>query len=307
MKGYQDETDTSKQYAKFIIRPKYPINLAFQYMLVDNTKFEQTLSDSTKRQFERNVIYYFTFYSPGAPKDGITTLRVSIDSLEYTLKSGNDTVYYNSQSDTTIPPFNIQDFDFTSVILGKNYDLLYSPYWDFGKVDGDNVVEKRDYINDPVMGIEDPFRKYLWNFQLSDENLGYTVDLLKGIIPTHSIDTSMTRIVPMRFAIENLLLLADSAKVKLITANSNKYVLRADFNNFVPLRKDVVIPGFMTFVDFNSVLGEGSYILTMSPQGRVDMGELNMKLELQFRDRREIINEKIEKHSIWQLLDNYRI
>lgn len=307
MRGNQEEADTSQKYPKFIIRPKYPINLAFQYMLIDNTKFEQTLSDSTKRQFERNIIYYFTFYAPGAPKDGFTTIRVSIDSLEYKLKSGNDSVYYNSQSDTILPPFNIQDFDINSVILGKNYDLIYSPYWDLGKADGGNIIEKRNYINDPVMGIEDPFRKYLWNFQLSDENLGYTVDLLKGIIPTHSIDTSMIRTVPIRFAVENLLFLADSAKVKLITANSNKYVLKADFNHFIPLRKDVVIPGFMTFVEFNNVLGEGSYTLTMSPQGRVDMGELNMKLELQFRDRREIINERIEKHSIWQLLDNYRI
>ena len=307
MRGNQEEANTSQQYAKFIIRPKYPINLAFQYMLIDNTKFEQTLSDSTKRQYERNIIYYFTFYAPGASKDGFTSLSVSIDSLEYKLKSGNDSVYYNSQSDTILPPFNIQDFDINSVILGKNYDLLYSQYWDLGKVDGGNVIERRNYINDPVMGIEDLYRKYLWNFQLSDENLGYTVDLLKGIIPPHSVDTNMIRTVPMRFAIENLLFLADSAKVKLITANSNKYVLKADFNHFIPLRKDVVIPGFMTFVDFNNVLGEGSYILTMSPQGRVDMGELNIKLELQFRDRREIINERIEKHSIWQLLDNYRI
>jgi len=307
MKGEDEVSDTSKQYTKYIIRPKYPVNLAFQYMYIDNTKFEQILSDSTKREFERNLIYHFTFYSPGNPKDGFTTLRVSIDSLEYTLKSGGDSIYYNSQSDTLFPPFNIPDFDISSVILGKNYDVIYSPYWDIGKVEGGNVVDKRNYINDPVLGIEDPFRKYLWNFQLSDANLGYTVDLLKGIIPPHSIDTHIVRTVPIRFAIENLSILADSAHVKLITASSNKYTLKAEFNHFVPIRKDVVIPGFMTFVDFEEVDGTGSYILNMTPQGRVDMGELNLNLNLKFRDRKEIIYERIEKHSIWQLIDNYRI
>ncbi|HRS01579.1 MAG TPA: hypothetical protein P5545_03435 [Bacteroidota bacterium] len=310
MKGEKESVDTSKQYTKYIVRPKYPINLAFHYMYTDNTKFEQILSDSTIRQFERNIIYYFTLYSPGNIKDGFTTLRVSIDSLEYTYKSGIDSIYYNSQSDSLLPPFNIKDFDISSVILGKNFDFIYSPYWDIGKIEESgegNVIEKRRFINDPVMGIDDPYRKYLWNFQLSDENLGYTVDLLKGIIPIHSIDTNMVRIVPIRFAIENLSFLADSAKVKLITANSNKYVLRADFNHFVPLKKEVVIPEFLTFVNFEGITGDGSYILTLTPQGRVDSGELKLKLNLQFRDRKEIINEKIEKHSIWQLLDNYKI
>jgi len=307
MRGENQSADTSKQYTRYIIRPKYPVNLAFHYMYTDNTKFEQTLSDSTKRQFERNIIYYFTLYSPGYPKDGFTTLRVSIDSLEYTYKSGNDSIYYNSQSDTLLPPFNLKDYDISSVILGKNFDFIYSPYWDIGKVEEGNVIEKRQFINDPVTGIDDPYRKYLWNFQLSDENLGYTVDLLKGIIPAHSIDTNMVKIVPIRIAVENLSILADSARVKLITANSNKYVLRADFNHFVPLKNEVVIPEFLTFVNFEGVTGDGSYILNLTPQGRVDSGELNLKLNLQFRDRKEIINEKIEKHSIWQLLENYKI
>ncbi|MBP7215139.1 MAG: hypothetical protein KBA52_05865, partial [Candidatus Kapabacteria bacterium] len=63
MRGENQSADTSKQYTRYIIRPKYPVNLAFHYMYTDNTKFEQTLSDSTKRQFERNIIYYFTLYS----------------------------------------------------------------------------------------------------------------------------------------------------------------------------------------------------------------------------------------------------
>ncbi|MCE5305316.1 MAG: hypothetical protein ABFD00_05280 [Chloroherpetonaceae bacterium] len=307
MKGQDEDTDTSKQYAKYIIRPKYPINLAFHYMLIDNTKFEQVLSDSTKREFERNMTYYFTFYSPGSPVDGFTKLRVSIDSLEYSFKSGNDSVYYNSQLDDQVPPFNIPDFDISSVILGKDFELLYSPYWDFGKVQGDNLIAKRNYINDPIEGIPDPIRKYQWNFQLSDDNLGFTVDLLKNLIPTHSIDTHLVRNIPFKFAVEGLSFYTDSAKVQLVTANSSKYVLSASFDHFIPLQKESVIPGFLTFVDFENVDGKGSYTLNLTPQGRVDAGELNLDLNLQFKDRNEIIHEKIQKHSIWQLIKNYRI
>jgi hypothetical protein len=296
-----------KELPRFIIKPKFPTNVAFHFKRTEKTKVTQSFSDSSKRVIERNYDLYFTYYSPSKPDKGVTKLIVSIDSLTYSFKIGKDSIYYNSQDDKLVPPLSRSDYDANSAILGKEFNFYYSPYWDFGKIDGKRIDEVRRYINDPSDGILDTLRNYYWNYRLSDDYLTNIVDILKGFIPNSSIDSSTILKVPFKIDIEEIQLFDSSAKVKLTETTSQLYKITGKINNLKNVKHQIRIFGFDRLVDIVNCSGSGEYELLITPQGRIDGSNSNFKVNLLLKDRKELINEQIEEVINYQLLRNYKI
>ncbi len=301
-----ESVDDTVPLTKFYIKPKYPTNVSFVYKRSSHTFVTQTLSDSTVVKYEQIMDLYFSLYSPSIAIDGMTQLKVSIDSLDYTYIRGNDTVKYNSQDDNAVPPFQLSDYEFSSIPLGKEFFFYYSPYWDFGKIEGNRLTETRNYINDPLDGIQDTMRLFMWNQKLSDLYLANLVDILKNYIPMGPIDTSVVRKTPFSIEIDNKIF-NDSAAVKLTQAYDNAYILEGKIDKLTCHNKKVKIMGFDILVDVLKVDGKGNYNLTISPQGRVDIGEGNFEIDMILRDRNEIINQKIEEKIKYFLISNHKV
>lgn len=299
--------NAEKKYTQYFIKPKYPVNVAFSYKKSTETKVTQFFSDSSNRSFKRNVDLFFTFYSPQKAESGITELRVTIDSLAYKFSNGLDSVFYDSQNDELAPPFKYEDYEATSVVLGKSFNFFYSPYWDFGKIEGTELAVKRNFVNNPLDGITDTMRNYFWNYRLSDVNLTEIVDVLKNMISTSSIDTSMNRKIKFGLEAEEISFADTNAIVKLTNASSQSHILKAVMNNLRTNKKSVRIFGFGKFVDVIKSDGKGEYELEISPQGRVDGAKGNFKINLLLQDRKETIKEVIEQNITYQLLMNYKI
>lgn len=291
---------------KFLIKPRYPENLAFVYKRSTDTKVTQVLSDSTIRNFQRIMDIYFTLYAPGKPVDGFTEFKVSIDSLIYRYVVGKDTTYYNSQDDESVPPFKLNDFDANGILLGKEFTFNYSAYWDVGKVGGARLEELRRFINDPIDGIDDSLRKYFWNYRLSAPYLISFVDILKRYMPNKPLDTSEIRNVPFTIDIEETLF-SDTAKVKLMGLENNQYVLKGTLNKLMNVRKKTRIPGFTVLVDIVHIEGNGEYTVLITPQGRVDGSFGQFTINMLLKERQELIYQKIEEKINYQLLNNYKI
>jgi hypothetical protein len=291
---------------KFYIKPKYPPNVSFVYKRSSHTFVTQTLSDSTIVKYERILDTYFSIYSPSNPIDGLTKLKVSIDSLDYTYIRGKDTTKYNSQDDDGIPPYQLSDFEYSSITLGKEFFFYYSPYWDFGKIEGDRLTETRNYINDPLDGIQDTMRLFMWNQKLSDTYLANFVDILKNYIPMMPLDTSQVRRIAFSIEIDNKIF-NDSADVQLKQSYDNAYIMEGKIDNLTSHNKKVRIMGFDILVDVQKAVGKGHYTLTISPQGRVDGGEGNFEINMILKDRNEIINQKIEEKIKYFLISNHKV
>lgn len=301
-KGQSDAVEIPK----FLIKPKYPENLAFVYKRSTDTKVTQILSDSTKRTFQRIMDIYFTMYSPGKPVDGFTEFRVSVDSLEYRYIVGKDTTYYNSQDDEAVPPFKLQDFDANGLLLGKEFTFNYSSYWDVGKVSGARLEQLRRFINDPVDGIDDSLRKYFWNYRLSAPHLISFVDILKKYMPNKPLDTSEVRNIPFTIDIEETQFF-DTANVKLLGLIDNQYKLKGTLNNLKNVKGKTRIPGFTVLVDIVHIEGKGEYTVLITPQGRVDGSFGQFTIDMLLKERQELIYQKIEEKISYQLLNNYKI
>lgn len=292
---------------KYIIRPKFPVNVAFSFKKSISTKVNQILSDSSTRDFSRTIDLYFTYYSPSKALDGITELRVTVDSLIWIYKVGNDSIYYDSQRDDLLPPLKYEDYEASSIILGKSFNFYYSPYWDFGKIDGDRLLEQRGYINDPNDGILDTMKNYFWNYRISDNYLSNLTDVLKNLVPNSAIDTSMVRKFTFKYDTEEISFSDTTAMVKLISSNSQTHVLKAIMNNMQADRNYARIFGFGVFVNIMNSIGSGEYQIEISPQGRIDGAKGKFKFELLLKDRNEFIRQLIEEEVSYQLLKNYKV
>lgn len=301
-KGQANETESPK----FLIKPRYPENLAFVYKRSTDTKLTQVLSDSTKRTFQRLMDIYFTLYSPGKPVDGFTEFKVSVDSMVYKYIIGRDTISFNSQDDEALPPFKLQDFDANGILLGKEFTFNYSSYWDVGKVGGSRLEQLRRFINDPVDGLDDSLRKYFWNYRLSSPYLISFVDILKKYMPNKPLDTNEIRNIPFTIDIEENMFF-DTAKVKLLGIEDNQYKLIGTMNNIKHTKSKTRIPGFTVLVDVVHTEGKGEYTLFITPQGRVDGSFGNFTIEMLLKDKQELIYQKIEEQISYQLLNNYKI
>jgi hypothetical protein len=292
---------------KFYIHPKYPVNLAFAYKRSETTKVTQIFSDSTTRSYDRTVNIYFTLYAPGREIEGVTKLSVTIDSLEYLFVTGKDTVKYNSQDDEAVPPFNFQDYEASSIVLGKEFHFYYSPYWDFGKIDGEKLAEVRRYVNDPSNGIKDSLRNYIWNYHLSDEYLSNIVDVMKNLMPIRNIDTATQINIPFKIDIDEIKLIDTTAKYKLTEISSVLNTLTCKINHLTNREKKIRIFEFGRLVDVLDCDGTGSYELQVTPQGRVDGAKGKFNIIMHVKDMHEIIKEKIDDEINYQLMRNYKI
>ena len=306
-KGDFDTKEQKEQFTKYIVKPKMPKNLAFSFKKSTVTNVIQYLSDSTRRTYTRYLDTYFTYYAPGEETNGVTELNVSVDSLIWIFKRDGDSIYYDSQDDELIPPLNIEDYEESSVVLGRNFNYYYSPYWDFGRIDGNKLLMDRNYINDPLDGISDSKRNYFWNYRLSDENLSELVDVLKNLITPDAIDTSMKRKVIFNYSTEEMAFTDTSSIVQLVYDNARVYTLKATISDLKPKRERTRIYGFGVFVDIIDCKGSGTYELDITPQGRTEGARGEFNFELLLRDRNEIIRETINEKVIYQLLKNYKI
>jgi hypothetical protein len=296
-----------QEFTKYIVKPKFPVNVAFSFKKSTTTKVTQFLSDSTSRSFRRTLDVFFTYYSPEKPQNGITELRVSVDSLVWKYVSGGDSVYYDTQNDDMVPPFKYIDYEASSVVLGKTFSFYYSPYWDFGKIQSNKLTESRNLVNDPTNGILDSIRNYVWNYRMSDNYLADLTDILKDLIPTTPIDSSMIRKFPFKIESEEIAFSDTAATVQLVKSNSQVHILRAKMNNLSSDKNFVRIFGFGVMTKLLNSNGKGTYELEISPQGRIDGAKGKFNYELLFQDRNETIKEIIEEEITYQLLKNYKV
>jgi hypothetical protein len=305
--GVSKGDEKSKELTKYIVKPKFPVNVAFGFKKSVKTKVTQVFSDSSTRSFERTLDVFFTYYSPGKPENGITLLRVAVDSLTWGFKTGSDSVYYDSQKDDMIPPLKYEDYEASSVILGRAFNFYYSPYWDFGKIDGDRLLADRMLINSENDGIKDSIRNYFWNYRLSDLNLANLTDVIKNLVPSVAVDTSMVLKRQFKYDTEETTFIDTSAQLKLIKASPQSNVLKVVLNDLKVARNYARIFGFGVFVNIQKSKGKGEYSLEISPQGRIDGANGKFSFELDIQDRNETMKEYIEETVSYQLLGNYKI
>lgn len=290
----QDEVEKYKIFSSF------PVNVTHKYDFTENTTVKRTYSDSSQIEYSKIVVYHMSLMAPNAPKDGFQPLEISIDSLKYKFKDDKYDIDYNSQSNVDVPPFNVFDYEKTSVLLGKEYEFDYNPYYEIIDVKGDRLAEQLYRLNDPKKGMRDPLRKYVWLDQLSNEHLEFASDLRKGLFPPFRAQMDTTWKTTSYLELEGIAL-TDSLEMTLTDFDIKNFTIVGKSFDIKTIDKDVVLH---TIKDRSQVLsadGNIDYLLKVSPRGNINYLQIDIDLNVKLKNVNEIYNQHYITTYTWEL------
>lgn len=295
----QDDELTYKIFSDF------PVGVFHTYDFTENTSVLRTYSDSSQVNYDKFLIYHLSMRAPNEPDNGFLILEVSIDSLKYKFSDSRDTVEYNSQSDEVAPPFQIPDYVKSSVILGKEFEFEYNPYYEVIKVAGDRLERQRYRIKDPNKGMRDSLRRYIWLKQLSDEHLEFVSDLRKGLFPDFRAKEDTTWKTRVYLESEGIRFY-DSVEVKFNGYEARSYLLTGESFDLELIDEDAVIHKIEAKSSPQEIKGNIEYELRVNPRGFIEYLQIDMDLKFEMKIKNETFNQHVVSTYTWELGKMYK-
>ncbi len=304
-KGLPEGQATSSE--KFRLSYKFGLNIFHNYVFTEESKIIRTdLKTNKERTFNRKAQVFVTLRQNSLPENGFNTVKVSFDSIRYELVTDDGTrYYYNSQDDEAVSPYSTNEFYNYSILLGKEFEMTYSPYNEVVKIFGEMLDTLRVRINHPDDGIKDPELKFVWDriFQPSYQKL--IPDLAKNLIPDFLV--SKTDVWKRFFDIFiDGVVLADTAEVKLVDFSPKEYVIQAESKNLKGKNSKNNVYGISELVDVYNIQGNGTMKMVVLPRGVIKESEFEAKLEYEFEYDEVPYKQSVHTKYFWQLEKMFR-
>jgi hypothetical protein len=145
LKGNSGDDSKKEEVQKFIPKVIYHPNAYRLYKLTEITNVHRVYSDSTTKDFKREVTYFMTLTIFDKPENGFQNLKIVIDSMIYKFSEENKVIKFNSQSEE-MKPIRLKDLEATTVPLNRQFDMTYSPYGEVAKIESQDIEEVIDFI-----------------------------------------------------------------------------------------------------------------------------------------------------------------
>jgi hypothetical protein len=301
-KGAAPETKLPPAY---MLKANFKLQVYYNYVLSDTTIVKRVYADSSQREFKRIVNYYLTIMQPDAPKDGFSKVEVSIDSINYKFFDGNK-VYEFSDIETANPSvFKFDDFQTYSVPMSMQYDIIYSPYGEVAKIEGERLEEKRNYVEQLKTSIPDSIWYYNWKDGLSDARLKQIGDVIKILYPINPVYRDSIWYSPIELQIDGLNIV-DTVELKATGFMNNKYSIVGRFVKPSTIWKNTKFYDIKSLsLPYKIINSKGNIKQTLSATGVVHEFEINLNLTLEVGNP-FVFKENIEKHLRWEMVKSFR-
>lgn len=295
-----DEEEEIKEAPRYKITANYPLLIVHKYILDLNSEVERTYSDSTKLKYTRDIRYFISFYAPEKPNDGIQSIRVSLDSMIYKFDGAGKSIDYFTQDEEAGPPFSHSDYERSSVPLGIQYEITYSPYNEVIKVSGDKLERKINYLTDEKTGIRDSIRRAYWTRGLDQFHLSFIGNIHKSILPDYSVGIDSTWKKTADVELEHVRY-RDSVEFKLKDFTVQNYIIEGKTFDIAHEQDPTLIYDIPKFVEITETEGEGNYKFKISPRGIVNEAQIEYDVKLKGNIVRDEFIQTIKQKMTWQL------
>ncbi|MFN3305837.1 MAG: hypothetical protein ACK42Z_01485 [Candidatus Kapaibacteriota bacterium] len=277
----------------------------YNYVLYDTTEVHRTYADSSKKHFKRIINYFMTLVQRDDPKDGFAKVEIYIDSITYKFVE-NDKVYEFVNIESSNPNiFKFEDFQTYIVPMSMQFEIIYSPYGEVAKIEGERLLEKRSYVEKLRPTLPDTLWYYNWNDGLSDQRLKHIGDVIKLIYPPHPIFRDSLWRSPIELLIDGINLI-DTVELKATGFFNNQYQIVGRFVN------PSIIWKRTKFYDIKSLhlpyeLKDvvGSIQQSLSATGIVKELKIILNLDLDI-GLPIAFTENISKSLRWEMIKSYR-
>ncbi len=297
------EGKEDKEKISYRIKIKYPLGLYSVYQFNEITDVKRIYSDSSTKEYKRIVTYFFTFFIADKPEGDFQKIRVSCDSMIYSFTDGRKSFYFNSQSDS-LPKENFNDFNYNAIPLARDFEITYSPYYDVAKIESQEYETLKKQIL--VQGKEklDTLNRFVWLNTISDDNLKYFTDMLKGIVPYNFVISDSVWKSPFIIKLDAIYF-NDTASVRIAEYRAGNFTLECNTENLKPNPQIARLYDINRLVDINSGKGNGYYILKIDPNGMVESAESEFNADITASIRKETFWQNIKSKIEWKRINQY--
>ena len=128
------QTKTSAQppvFKEYRLQAAYRAGVAQSYEVSEKTSIERIHSDSSRRNYQRDVLTYMTVRCV-ENVDNVSRLVVTADSIIYKFTAGPSIISYDSQKD--LAPKAFPDLNNYLGTLNRSFEITYSPYGEITKI-----------------------------------------------------------------------------------------------------------------------------------------------------------------------------
>lgn len=299
------DADKAQEPVKYLPVHRYPFNILHVYRFTDTTVVTRMNPDSTIVKYTRELTHFFTLKQAKAASKGFVTLEVSIDSTRYRIKEGNAEIYWDSQDDKA-GGINMQDLKYSTVPLGKYFDMTFSPYGEIAKIEGEKIDWFIDYLNQYADQLPDTVEKFIWYDGVSLPRLGNITSLKKIKFPDNKIEIDSTWDTPFSMQFE-FITFSGNMKAKISKFDNGELYLQGFSDNLQPAPGKYLINGFQKILlpvemNQNNVV----YNLHLSPRGAIKSAEAIADIQLDTKIRKDTFGIHIKSKVRWDLLGQYR-
>lgn len=283
---------------------KYPTKVYNVYKINEHTDSWRQYSDSSVKEYERDVTYFITQVAPSLPEDGFQTVRVVFDSLRYRFKEGEAEFTFNSQ-DEELPSVNFMDLTVSSVPQGREFNMTYSPYGEVADIGGESIEWLENYINEQAVGSTDTLTIYVWLNGISDLHLKYLGDLQKRLIPNGRVTLDSTWKTFFEFELDGVSFY-DSVRVSIDDYANGIFNIKAEADSLKAYSGKYRLYGIKNhLVDIDASRGKGTYRIKLTPRGAISYAEADFYAEMVPRVSRERFKQKVKTKVTWELLGQF--
>jgi hypothetical protein len=290
----------------YTLKPVFRTQIYYNYNLYDTAYVVRVYPDSSIKKFKRIITYYMTFVQPDAPKNGFSFVEVAIDSIYYKFEDGQN-IYEFSNIETASPGvFKFEDFQTYSVPMGVEFTIVYSPYGEVAKIEGDRLLEKRKFVDTLKPAVSDTIWLYNWTDGLSDSRLKHIGDVVKIIYPSTPVFRDSIWFSPIDLYLDGLIVY-DTVVVKCAGFSNNRYSIEGIFSKPISKWKKTKFYGVKSIsLPYTIETGKGNFQQILSSTGIVQSLSISLDIALSVGGEKNNFKEYLTKKMHWEMVKSYK-
>ena len=290
--------------------PKYDVSFNLSqlvyhiYRFTETTKVKRVFEDSTVNEYDKTVTYWFNVFVPGPVDDnGFLLVEVKTDSMEYRLSSKELNVYYRTTDYDMDMPLNYMDFFTSYVQYGQTFNMLYSPYGDVSKIDGDQLEsEKMQYAK-----THDEIKRNQILYSLSNDRLKFSFDVPKGVYPPFEVTKDTSWNSESEFFICNVPFSGDlNNTFKGFSNNEYHISTKMDSLTLNNPMENVILPDLDKNCVITSGVATGVMNIDLHTSGNVKYSRAKIKALLTGKVGNFKFNQLVETTYTWDLIGRFQ-
>lgn len=288
-------------FKEYRLQASYRAGVAQAYEVSEKTLIERIHSDSSRRNYQREVLTYVTVRCIET-LDNISRVVVTADSIVYKFTTGPSVITYDSQKD--LAPKAFPDLNGYLGALNRSFEITYSPYGEVTKITGEQVDFWKDYIQQNVSDL-DTLISTIWLQSLSNESLSHLGDIQKRIVPgtKKALDSSWKHDLMLRV---DGVVYEGKARSTFKSYEGGVYTIATQdtlqARTSWPLHV-LEIPDLVTCLDGQAVVNCTSKLSTAGT-----LNGLDAEIKAQFRGKvgTEIFTQRVTSTQSWTLVKQYQ-